>query len=383
MFKANVGSGALQFTSSAVSTPEAGGPITLNVTRSGGSSGAVSVTYGTANGTALAGTNYVATSGNFNWADGDTSTKSFNVSILNDGIATGNKAFTASLASPTGGATLGANSTVTVTIQDASLTVPGAPQSLAATPGNGSAPFTFSPPASNGGMAITSYTVTCNPGALTVSGAGSPLTLSSLANGTTYTCSVTATNALGTGPASSTVVVTPQAFSLTGAVSRHLHGVTNRDMTIDITQPIGGAITVEPRAIGTGHKVIFTFGTTITSTGTVACKDAGNVDVGSCSATLASPSVTVTIPTMPDGQRVTISLANVSGAGVNAAVSVAFLKGDVNGTRSVTASDILAEKGKTGQAVGAATFIYDVDVNNTLTATDVTVIKGNSGASAP
>lgn len=88
-------------------------------------------------------------------------------------------------------------------------TVPGAPAIGAATPGNGSASIAFTAPANDGGSNITSYVVTCNPGAITGSGATSPVTVNGLTNGVQYSCSVQAINAAGTGPASATVNVTP------------------------------------------------------------------------------------------------------------------------------------------------------------------------------
>jgi hypothetical protein len=76
--------------------------------------------------------------------------------------------------------------------------------------GNGQATITFSAPSSNGGSAITSYTVTSSTGGITATGGSSPITITGLTNGTSYTFTVTATNALGTSTASSaTNSVTP------------------------------------------------------------------------------------------------------------------------------------------------------------------------------
>ncbi|HKR64326.1 MAG TPA: glycoside hydrolase family 44 protein, partial [Thermoanaerobaculia bacterium] len=87
--------------------------------------------------------------------------------------------------------------------------VPDAPVIGAATPGNGSATIAFTAPANDGGTNITSYQATCNPGAFTGTAASSPVTVSGLTNGVTYTCSVQAINAAGTSVASGTVNVTP------------------------------------------------------------------------------------------------------------------------------------------------------------------------------
>lgn len=63
--------------------------------------------------------------------------------------------------------------------------------------------MTWTPPASNGGSAITGYTVTASPG-----GHGhrewlrTSATVTGLTNGTGYTFTVKATNVAGTGPAS-------------------------------------------------------------------------------------------------------------------------------------------------------------------------------------
>lgn len=96
---------------------------------------------------------------------------------------------------------------------------PGAPTIDSAVPGSGQATISFTPPASTGGSPITSYTVTCNPGAIAASAAASPITVTGLTNGTPYSCSVVATNVAGSGPPSSAASVTPAAVvtSVSGA----------------------------------------------------------------------------------------------------------------------------------------------------------------------
>ena len=91
-------------------------------------------------------------------------------------------------------------------------TIPGAPTSVVATAGNASASVAFTVPASNGGSAITGYTVTSSPGSFTATGATSPVNVTGLTPGTTYTFTVVATNAVGNSvpsAASNSVTISP------------------------------------------------------------------------------------------------------------------------------------------------------------------------------
>lgn len=84
--------------------------------------------------------------------------------------------------------------------------VPGAPTiGTATSTGSTTATVSYTAPANNGGSVITSYTATSSPGGITgtLSQAGSgTITVSGLSGGTSYTFTVTATNAIGTSAAS-------------------------------------------------------------------------------------------------------------------------------------------------------------------------------------
>ncbi|WP_221059236.1 Ig-like domain-containing protein [Shewanella algae] len=165
--------------------------------------------------------------------------------------------------------------------------VPGAPTSVNAVASDASATVSFSAPASTGGAAISGYTVTSSPGGLTASGAGSPLTVSGLSNGTDYSFIVSASNTAGTGPASSpSNTVTPKAsqsisFSNPGA------------------QSFGTAPTLTATA-SSGLAPVFSSNSTgvctITTTGTLSFVSAGscsiNADQAGDSGYNAAPTVT-------------------------------------------------------------------------------------------
>lgn len=81
--------------------------------------------------------------------------------------------------------------------------IPGAVKSITATTTSNSATFSFSPPDSDNGSPITSYTVTCDPlGPLpfvTSSGTASPITVTGLLVNWPYQCVLFGTNANGNG----------------------------------------------------------------------------------------------------------------------------------------------------------------------------------------
>lgn len=92
-------------------------------------------------------------------------------------------------------------------------TVPAAPRNAAATPLNAQATVSWAAPESDGGSPVQRYRVTAVPGgaSATVDAPATTATVPGLANGTAYTFTVTAINAVGEGPASApTPPVTPR-----------------------------------------------------------------------------------------------------------------------------------------------------------------------------
>jgi hypothetical protein len=87
--------------------------------------------------------------------------------------------------------------------------VPDAPSNVVATSGNAQASVSFTTPF-NGGSPITGYKVTSTPSTTTITGTTPPIVFTGLANGTSYTFRVVATNVKGDSLASeSSNAVTP------------------------------------------------------------------------------------------------------------------------------------------------------------------------------
>jgi methionine-rich copper-binding protein CopC len=93
------------FNTPTISVNENAGTATIIVTRSGNTSNAVSVNFATSDGTAVAGVNYTAASGTLNFGVGETS-KTFVVTVLDDGAVSDDLTVNLTLSSPTNGAVI-------------------------------------------------------------------------------------------------------------------------------------------------------------------------------------------------------------------------------------------------------------------------------------
>ncbi|MBI5424193.1 MAG: hypothetical protein HZA32_08890 [Opitutae bacterium] len=110
--------GSFSFASTALSVTEGAGVATLTVNRVGGTDGAVSVNYYTLAGSANSTTDYQYTYGTLHWAAGESQAQTIDIPIKDDDQEEPTKSFQLTLDSPAGGATLGAGSTATITIDD-------------------------------------------------------------------------------------------------------------------------------------------------------------------------------------------------------------------------------------------------------------------------
>jgi hypothetical protein len=116
--------GTLRLASAAVSVGEGAGAVTLTVERVNGTDGAVSVGYATANGSAVAGSDYTAIGGTLNFAAGQASA-TIQVPVADDVLVEGSETFTVTLSNAAGGALLGSPAVATVTIADNDTAQPG------------------------------------------------------------------------------------------------------------------------------------------------------------------------------------------------------------------------------------------------------------------
>jgi hypothetical protein len=91
------------------------------------------------------------------------------------------------------------------------VSAPDAPRNVEALISNQSVIITFDPPANARAAQVTSYTVKDLKNSLSVTGSSSPIVVTGLRNGTTYSFAVTAQNSLGTSVEAVTRSVTPQA----------------------------------------------------------------------------------------------------------------------------------------------------------------------------
>lgn len=110
--------GEINFKDASYDVSEELSSITVTATRSGGSSGATSVTFESSDGSATAGVDYVGLSGSLSWVDGEEGDKTFTVSIIQDILTETTESFNLELKEVTGFSIIGSQDKTVVNIID-------------------------------------------------------------------------------------------------------------------------------------------------------------------------------------------------------------------------------------------------------------------------
>jgi trimeric autotransporter adhesin len=264
----------------------------------------------------------------------------------------------------------------------AAATAPGAPTIGTATAGNAQATVTFTAPASDGGSPITGYSATC--GTTTVNGTVSPIVVSPLANGVAVTCSVIATNAIGTSPASAaSASVTPAAAPTAPDAPTNVNATPgNAQVSVAFSAPISnGGSAISGYSATCGSKTISgpaspIIVTELTNGVAVTCSVKATNAIGSSAASASSASVTPSAPVNAPGAPAMSSVTPGNGQ-----VTVAFTPPASDGGIPITG--YRATCGTVGvNATATATSIIVSPLNNGVAVT-CTVTATNSSGTSP
>jgi len=143
---------------------------------------------------------------------------------------------------------LDSRSTGTITVTGAI----NAPTGVVATAGNANATVAFTAPVNDAGYAITNYTVipydvTAATTGATVTGTASPVSVTGLTNGHSYTFTVTATNKVSVTSAASTAssAVTPIANPVPNAPTNVVATAGNTQVSVSFTPSVANGSTID------------------------------------------------------------------------------------------------------------------------------------------
>ncbi len=124
---------AVRFSAATYSAAEGTGGVTITVERIGSTAGAISVNCSTSDGTALAGADYIATTGTIYFANGDSTPKTCTIPIIDDTAVEPSETLNITLSNPVGNVYLNspASAVLTIVDNDTSLAFSSATYSVA------------------------------------------------------------------------------------------------------------------------------------------------------------------------------------------------------------------------------------------------------------
>jgi uncharacterized protein (DUF1800 family) len=164
----------------------------------------------------------------------------------------------------------------------------------------------------------------------------------------------------------------PQLLS---AVSRMTQGTA----AFDIQLPLSGGTGVECRTLANNLTIVLSFDQPIVSANASVTPGAAVVNG------FSGNTMTVQVNGIADSTAVALTVTDVTNGGAEvlptASVNFRTLLGDVNGSGSVTGSDVNIAKAQVGATVDGSNFRCDVNSNGSITGADTAAIKAKIGAS--
>lgn len=263
---------------------------------------------------------------------------------------------------------------------------------------NGAAVVTFTQ--SLIGFEATSFTATSSPGGYTATGASSPLTVTGLQSNIAYTFTVTATNFVGTGAASTasnsiTATTVPQAPTIgtpTLADGQAFTSAANIGVVFTANATGGKAITT---FTATSSSTISISGTTspitvndpvgTARTYTVTAANANGTSLASSASAAITPSSVPQAPTIN-------SITNVAGRPVNSPQASVAFNANATGGSTITGFTVTSSSGTTNTGAtspilvtesASGTYTYTVTATNARGTSLASVGVGGSTSSVP
>ncbi len=249
------------------------------------------------------------------------------------------------------------------------VTVPSSPRNVVATRGNvgGQAIISFDAPLSDGGDTITSYIVTTSPGNTTTSGSSSPITISGLTNGTSYTFTIVAKNSVGDSESATSNSVIPATVPSAPVIQSIVPGngqVTITMQPCNIVRICGGGLPITSYTATSSPGGITTSGSspliiTGLTNGTAYTFSVTATNAVGNSAETISASVTPVNTSLPSPP---IAL---SGVGGDKAIYVLFTAG-ANGGSPITNYEYSIDDGETFTAFNPPQASSPVEIHGNL-----------------
>ena len=223
------------------------------------------------------------------------------------------------------------NSAGSPSVSVTAAAAPGAPTAVSATAtGETTATVSFTAPASTGGSAISNYTVTSSPGGVTASGSSSPITVTGLNSGTTYTFTVVANNgavnSVASAPTSPITTLSPPPPPVCDAVcvAAAAKVIADKIASDNAAKVVAEKVSVDKSAAEAAAKT--------------AVDKAAAAVVAKAAADAAAVQAAVVAKAAADAQAVAIDAANKAAETLKSATSSAATKAAASATAAKAAT---------------------------------------------